>query len=182
MGSRKKRHDPTYAALASGPGSFERAMEAALDRPPPSEPARAPSPASAASRMNTAPSSRRPDVPTWDVEQVEPLPPSDASRAYCRVLEELSTYVVPAVGHRLLMECLAEEDSSAESAIPYDLRAILVDALPRRLRRVLSADRAAAAVEALEQALMNMHAPPSAPRPRGASKDEAPYASSVPPA
>lgn len=182
MGSQKKRNDPTYAALASGPGSFKRAMEAALDRPPPSEPVRAEPGASAqGSQVNTAPSSRRPDMPTWDADQVEPVPPPNASPAYSRVLEELSTFVVPAVGHRLLMECLAEEDSSAEAAIPYDLRAILVDALPRRLRKVLSADRSAAAIEALEHALVNMHAPPSAPRPRRSSSDEQPAVSSVPP-
>lgn len=180
MASKKKRHDPTYAALASGPGSFKRAMEAALERPAPSEPARREPPPLPNHRAQTVPSSGGADPA--DVAGVDSAAPPaiDGSPAYRRVLEELSIYVVPQVADRLLRRCLEEEGSSPATAIPYDLRAILVDALPRRLRRVLSAERAAAAVEALEQALVNVHSPPSARR-RTSSSGELSSASSTPP-
>jgi hypothetical protein len=179
----KKRHDPTYAALASGPGSFKRAMEAALHRTPPSLPNLAvPVPAGARPAPDTIPQRVAPAHAALDGEVVTtPLPPPDASAAYRRALEELATFVVLPVAHRMLVECLEEEGCSPADAIPYDLRMVLVDALPRRLRSVLTADRVAEAVETLEQVLVTMHSPPEIVRKRLSSK-ELQAAPSTPPA
>lgn len=181
----EKRKDGTYAALASGPGGFKRAMEAALQRPPPSEPSKA-GPMPSGARMSrddssnvTEPIERGPA----DFESEEaPLPAlADATAPYRRVLEELSTFVTPSDAHRMLTRCLELEGSSPQVAIPYDLRAILVDALPARLRKILSPERVKVAIEALEQALVHAHQPnrvPGGPLPR----PSIPATSSVPPA
>lgn len=182
MGS-NRRDDRTYAALASGPGSFKKAMEAAMKRPPPSEPV-APDERAAVRPANpTEPN----DAPVggagpWHGSELEqgPIPPTDASPAYCRVLEELTIFVVPAVAHRILSQCLEDEGSSPQEAIAYDLRSILVESLPRRLRTVLSHDRATAAVDAVEHALMQMR-PPRAQPTRRSSSGSLPAAGSVPP-
>jgi hypothetical protein len=176
MGTDRKRYDPTYAALASGPGSFRRALEAAIRQPPRSMQPPQPPPlpeASARDAVNTVPQGAPPrrfvnSRPSW---AEVPLGPDKASAAYLRVLEELSTFVVPPEAHALLQSCLDEEGVSPAEAVPYDLRAILVEALPLRLEAVLSPERATSAVESLEQTLVSMYAPPTARRRRSSSGD-----------
>lgn len=84
--------------------------------------------------------------------------PANASPVYLRMLEELSHYITPSIARRALDECLAEEEVTAEHAIPYDLRAVLVEAMPRRLSKLLPGERVQSVLDALELALVQMHA------------------------
>jgi hypothetical protein len=182
MTREKQRPDGTYAALASGPGSFKRAIEAALRRPPPSEPTKAgPPPLPSEASPDTMPQRLAPmtrtDADGWEGA---PLQAGATSPAYRRVLEELSAFLVPPTAHAILRSCLEDEGTSPAEAIPYDLRAILVEALPSRLDKVLPGDRASAALEAVEQTLVTMHAPPVGRR-RRRSSQQRPAAPSLPP-
>lgn len=177
MGSEKRR-DGTYAALASGPGGFKRAMEAALHRQPPSEPSKAGSMPSGA-RPAGDPSPETQPVDRGPGTEASLLPPlADVTPAYRRVLEELSAFVKPVDAHRLLARCLELEGSSPQTAIPYDLRAILVEALPTQLRKVLSRERLKVAIDALEQALVHAHQPNRVP---GPPRTSVPATSTMPP-
>lgn len=151
--SDSERPDPTYIALASGPGSLSRAVQAALRRrssPPTAAPP--PPPKSATRRAVMATVKERVLVDSR-------VPSSaNASPVYLRMLEELSHFITPSIARRALDECLAEEEVTAEHAIPYDLRAVLVDAMPRRLSKLLPSERVQSVLDALDLALVQMHA------------------------
>lgn len=89
-----------------------------------------------------------------------PEPPQGASPAYVRVFEELGQFISPQLARELLDEGLASLGTEPQEAIPYDIRAILVDFLPLRLETFLPDELHKAVVAVLEDVLVDMHHPP----------------------
>ncbi|MFW5920709.1 MAG: hypothetical protein ACOCUS_02625, partial [Polyangiales bacterium] len=84
---------------------------------------------------------------------------------YLRMLEELSFYMAPQVARKMLDLCLAEAGTTPVDASTLELREIMLEALPTCLGEVLDGDRFEAAVDGLEQVLVNIHRPPRGQRP-----------------
>lgn len=79
---------------------------------------------------------------------------------YVRVFEELGQFVSPDVARALMDEGLDSVGVSPDEAIPYDIRAMLVDYLPARLSPFLPGELYNAVVAVLEDVLVDMSCPP----------------------
>lgn len=161
--SKEEEAEATYRALAAGPGSLKRAARYAAARRLryPSEGA---FPAITEDALTEA-SEVRPSVKPAEERKAAPRASewqlsSRVSFAYLRMHEELRAFVAPPVAARLLDESMVDIGVTPNLAESYDMRALLVEALPERLRAILSEDHAQMAVDAMEQALIHMHAPP----------------------
>lgn len=97
-----------------------------------------------------------------------------SSNAYQRILEELSGYLAPERAKDLLEDCLWQCGVPPDSAIPYDIRTIALEALPKMLASVLTPSVLDTVLDRLELVMMDMHRPPTIPpaRCREANLDE----------
>lgn len=166
---KKGKKDPAYIALAEGPGSLARAAELAAEEPvtdPPQEPSQHPDHESG-------------PRPADDCFRDEHGQPVEGSPVYLRMLEELSFFMAPQVARKMLDLCLEDAGSTPQDATTLELREILLDALPACLKEVLDGDSLDAAIEGLEQVLVNIHRPPRGQRP--STPDGQPAVSSTPP-
>jgi len=85
---------------------------------------------------------------------------SEPSIFYRRMHEELSHFISPGLARRVLDESLDAVAAEPEDVGTFDLRSILVDHLPKRLEVHLSEEHLAAALDALDQVISEMHLPP----------------------
>lgn len=152
---KRTKADPAYLALAEGPGSLARAAELAAAEPvtdPPQDPSQHP-------EHESGPR------PTDEWLRDDDGQPIEGSPVYLRMLEELAFFMAPQVARKMLDLCLHDAGTTPTDATTFELREIMLDALPRCLKEVLDGDRLEAALEGLEQVLVNIHRPPRGHRP-----------------
>jgi len=143
MSRSRTRLDPVldaYRALAGGPGTLKDAIrEALVSGPPPAPPVTAP-PAEGDADGNP-----------------------DGTRAYQRLLEELSLLITPVVARRVLDASLRDIGSGPDLAATFELRSVLAEFLPGHLAPHLREDLVEVVLWNLELTLLEIHDPAKLP-------------------